>query len=359
MDLVRAKAEGVSLFTHKAGEGQPGFFDDAKFKAAMDRAHAANFPVVGAYYVNHPGDQTAQADHFIDLVSSAAPWWKDHPCFVWQIDAEKFNYMPRAPLLAEINAFGNRLVSRLGIPKAAVPVYAPKWLYGDGLRGLAFPNLWASAYVAGSGGFKSLYPGDAAFGWNAYSGITPTIWQYTSSATIAGQSPADANAVKVATVASLQSLFGGGGGGGGGSTDMSSFELIKVATSDAVFAFSPDGCWWGVPNMDYARALLESPLCAGSSTVSQARFDACKAMAAGVRLDPSEVVDPLKKILAALPKPPTATEITTIVTNALKAQPSITLTDEQVTALSTAVADAVVAKLPAPVSYTGDFTPKS
>jgi hypothetical protein len=208
MDLPRARKEGISLFTHKVAEGHL-FYKDPYFRAAMARAKIANFPVVGGYFVPHPGTQEDQADWFVGIVTNEAPWWKDHPCFIWQIDAEKFDYMARAPSVSEINVFGDRVMDRTGCAADSILVYAPNWLYGDGLSGLRYRNLWSSAYVNGIGSFKGLYPGDNGTGFQPYSGITPTVWQYTSSATIAGQGPCDANAIRVATEADMVALFKG------------------------------------------------------------------------------------------------------------------------------------------------------
>jgi hypothetical protein len=63
--------------------------------------------------------------------------------------------------------------------------------------------------VAGSGGFKGLYPGDSSSRWNAYSGQVPEILQYSSSATIGGQTTCDANAYR-GTLAELTALLAPG-----------------------------------------------------------------------------------------------------------------------------------------------------
>jgi len=57
-------------------------------------------------------------------------------------------------------------------------------------------------------GFKALYPGNSYAGWTAYSGQTPAICQYTSSATIAGLTTCDANAYR-GTLDQLLTLIGG------------------------------------------------------------------------------------------------------------------------------------------------------
>lgn len=210
MDLARAKREGIELFTHKSTEGST--FVDPFFDDAMSRAKSVGFAVLGGYHVLWPNNPASQADFWFNTVNRIAPWWNSHPCWVWQIDAELFQeFNPyRAPTVAEVNACGDRIVARSKCKPSQVAVYAPKWLYGDQLKGLKYRNLWASAYVNGSGSPQHLYPGDKAGIWNAYSGIAPTIGQFTSSATIAGQAPADANAIRVSSPAALQALFLGG-----------------------------------------------------------------------------------------------------------------------------------------------------
>jgi hypothetical protein len=210
MDLARAKREGIELFTHKSTEGST--FVDPYFDDAMNRARPVRFTVLGGYHVLWPNNPAAQADFWFNTVNRVAPWWGSHPCWVWQIDAELFQeFSPyRAPTVAEINACGDRIVTRAHCKPSQVTVYAPEWLYGGQLRGLKYRNLWASHYVNGQGSPQRLYPGDKGSIWNPYSGIAPTVGQFTSSATIAGQSPADANAIRVTGVKQLQALFLGG-----------------------------------------------------------------------------------------------------------------------------------------------------
>lgn len=214
MNLVKAKAEGISGFTHKAAEGIPGgngYYFDPWFPEAMRRAKAAAFPVIGAYYVNWPGDQISQADHFVALVQKYAPWWRD-VCFLFQLDAEKFSYMPRAPTMGENNQFCARVQARTGCPAhmKCIPNYAPAWLYGGGVATMNVPNWWQSAYGNNPfGQFNRVGPSNNDARWAPINGKTPAILQYASQTTIAGQRPADANAVRVNTVAELQALFGG------------------------------------------------------------------------------------------------------------------------------------------------------
>ncbi|HEY3718363.1 MAG TPA: GH25 family lysozyme [Jatrophihabitantaceae bacterium] len=252
LNLAAEHAAGIDLFTYKATEGTS--YVDEVLSSTMIEARPVGFPVLGTYHFLWPGNAAAQADFWLAAVEEFASWWRDHPCWIWQIDAETTSAGSH-PTVADINACGDRIVARTGCSPKRVAVYAPHWLYGGkprglrsdlpapaatggrgavldasyheptgtwrvpaaeaalaasgGLAGLRYQLLWASSYVGGSGDFKTLYPGDGASQWGAYDGITPTILQYTSSATIAGQHTCDANAIRVNSVADLQALFEG------------------------------------------------------------------------------------------------------------------------------------------------------
>lgn len=187
--------DGIDFYTHKIAEGRRGFYADDEYGASLNAARALGIPILGAYYVNHPGDQAGQVAWAIELADRLTPWWREHPAFIWQIDAEKFEHMDREPNLGEINAFGDGLV-RAGVPAARVLVYAPRWLYGDKLRGLRY-RLWASDYGSNPAvPYRQAYPGDTSSRWAPYSGQAPLILQYGSKTTIAGQTTCDANAYR-------------------------------------------------------------------------------------------------------------------------------------------------------------------
>jgi hypothetical protein len=186
-----ALAEGIKFVTHKAG----GDATDAELPAwwAGVKDLDPSLCLLGAYWVLYPGNPVGRADAFIARLDAACPGWRDRP-FLLQADCEEWNGNPATvPNRTEVGAFFDRLVSRM--PKLRPIVYAPKWVYGDRLTGLGFP-LWASSYVTGVGGFRGLYPGDGNSRWGPYSGQTPEILQYTSSATIGGQTTCDANAYR-------------------------------------------------------------------------------------------------------------------------------------------------------------------
>jgi hypothetical protein len=207
MDIARARKQGIVFLSHKISEGVS-FRAYGAGKVLADGA-AAKMAVLGGYHVLYGAVEASiesQVSWYLQCLDSEFPGWKTHPCFIHQIDAEKFKYMKRRPNLKEINQFGDMIVERTGCLPSQVVAYAPRWLYGDHLVGLKYA-LWASAYVSGVGTPQSIYPGDSDFRWDAYSGITPMLLQFSSSALIAGNHTCDANAVRVADEHALVKLF--------------------------------------------------------------------------------------------------------------------------------------------------------
>jgi hypothetical protein len=215
-DIGNAIEQGISFITHKIGgdrndpeAGQ--WWSDVK----GERSRA----LLGGYWVLYPGRSAARADEFIDQLDLTCPGWRSGP-FILQIDCEKWNGKESTvPSISEINAHCDRL--RVLAPKLMPIAYVPEWVYGSSVKGLRYP-IWASSYVNGTGSFKSLYPGDNSSRWGAYGGKTPAILQYTSSATIGGQTTCDANAYR-GTLAQLTQLLAPGW----------AKETIDVATLDA------------------------------------------------------------------------------------------------------------------------------
>lgn len=203
-DTRPAVGDGMRFLTHKVG----GDKDDAEYGTWWNfmKGYPSTQVLLGGYSVLYPERPTARADAFIARLDSQSPEWRDRP-YILQVDCEKWNNDPATmPPLADIEAFCDRLHAKM--PKLRPIVYAPKWAYGNTLTGLSYP-LWASSYVSGTGSAAALYPGDTSTRWAAYSGQTPAILQFSSSATIGGQTTCDANAYR-GTLAQLTALLAPG-----------------------------------------------------------------------------------------------------------------------------------------------------
>lgn len=206
--IGNAVSQGISFITHKAG----GDATDAELDDWWAGVRTLdNGILLGAYWVLRPdtsGSPADKADSFLARLDTACPGWRERDAFILQVDCEKWNGdQGTVPSKTYIKTFCDRLVAQTGADYLPI-VYGPNWVYGSGLSGLAYP-LWASSYVGGSGNFKTLYPGDTSSHWDSYSGQTPAILQYSSSATIGGQTTSDANAFR-GTIDQLKALVAPG-----------------------------------------------------------------------------------------------------------------------------------------------------
>lgn len=194
MDLGSAYAAGIRFFTHKATESTN--VKHTNFGEAMRRARDAGIPFLGAYHVvRSPRNAANEVDYFLNYVSQQFPEWRSHSGFFIQVDLEKWPY--DAVPAGEGEDFADIVEVRTG--KVAV-IYASKGQYGNELSGTSH-ELWNANYPLNhtAGEFRNLYAragGDSGPGWSAYSGRTPKIWQYTSSAVIGRQNTCDANAFR-------------------------------------------------------------------------------------------------------------------------------------------------------------------
>jgi hypothetical protein len=206
-----AVSQGIALMTHKATEGTS--YRDPYWAATYQQMKSSRLEAYGPYHVLYPASMasiTAQVTFLVGVLDATAPGWRTDPRFIVQIDAERFSYMASAPSVSECNQFRAGMAAARGGGDCVG--YLPRWLYGDAAGAYLGP-LWSSAYVDGTGGPASIYPGDSGVGWTPYGSKAPLIWQFTSSATIAGQGPSDANAIRIGTGQLLAVLTGGIGVG--------------------------------------------------------------------------------------------------------------------------------------------------
>lgn len=194
---ARVVSEGFSFMTHKAG----GDKDDAELGAWWSALKPYRDKVLlGAYWVLYPGNPTARAQAFLARLDSQCPGWRDGP-FILQLDCEIWNGdTSTKPGLSDVRAACKYLIQRAA--KLRPIVYASLGQYGNSLTGLASLGvpLWNARYPTSIADKASIVyghvGGDFGSGWNAYSGQTPAIWQFSSSATAVGQSTCDVNAFR-------------------------------------------------------------------------------------------------------------------------------------------------------------------
>jgi hypothetical protein len=169
MDIAAVKREGFEFLFAKVSEGLS--YKDPYWARNRDEARRHGLLLAGYHYVR-PGSADAQADLFVShLGDKAIPAMLDFEEGSGNID--QFWAVLRA-----IEARGAKV--RLS--------YIPKWYWERiGKPDLsAVPGLFSSNYVNGSDYASRLYPGNSGAGWNPYGGATPLIWQFTSSAKVAG-----------------------------------------------------------------------------------------------------------------------------------------------------------------------------
>lgn len=229
---ARVVSEGFRFATHKAG----GDKDDAELVAWWRAVKPYRGKLLlGAYWVLYPGNPAGRADAFLARLDSQCAGWRDGP-FILQLDCEVWNGdLSTKPGKADIKAACDRLKAKC--PKLTPIVYASAGQYGNSLSDLGYP-LWNARYPTSKGGPASLLysqiGGDSGSGWASYSGQTPAIWQFSSSATIAGQATCDANAYR-GTLAELTSLLAPGWEQGMELTDKVGSEAYPGRTVEDFF----------------------------------------------------------------------------------------------------------------------------
>lgn len=185
-------AQGFSGMCHKVSEGN--YYEDPFWPAVLKACQEAKIPVLGYHYVttNDPGSQAQ---------TYRAAGGLDWAMFDWEANGGDF-----ANYLAVDDAF-----TAAGVTPGVG--YCPQWYYNEVGGGdlSQVPALVSSAYPGGAGYASTIYyngGGDTGEGWQPYGGATPTCWQFTDRALIAGIT-VDCNAFK-GTTDQLAQLFSGG-----------------------------------------------------------------------------------------------------------------------------------------------------
>ncbi|MGW0890826.1 glycoside hydrolase family 25 protein [Saccharopolyspora sp. NPDC002578] len=182
-DLGRTRAEGFEYAFLKATEGSS--FVDSRFGANLGNARAAGLLVAAYHYQRGDSSAAAQAGHIINTVPADVP-------VILDVEANGGGPDLSRDIIGRLLAAGYR----------SPLLYLPRWYWeqigSPSLAGL--PPLWYSRYASNEGGYASeIYERYRDFydaQWGGYGGLGVAILQFTSSATVAGHAPVDANAFR-------------------------------------------------------------------------------------------------------------------------------------------------------------------
>jgi hypothetical protein len=186
-------AQGFAGMCHKVSEGN--YYEDPYWPVVLQTCQKIEFPCLGFHYVTTD-----------DPASQIQTWWAAGGGGNCMFDFE-----------ANSGTFANYQAVAAAFTTAGVTPnvgYIPQWYWesvgGGDLSGV--PHLVSSAYPDGAGDASTVYANsgaDTGDGWVSYGNATPTCWQFTDSASIAGVSPVDCNAFK-GTPDELATIFDGG-----------------------------------------------------------------------------------------------------------------------------------------------------
>lgn len=169
--LQQVVPDGFSGICHKVSEGN--YYEDPYWPPIRQWCAENNLPLMGYHYVTTD-----------DPASQAQTWLANHGGPSATLDWEN-NSGDLTNLIAVVDAFNTAGITiQLG--------YYPQWYWnqqGGGDLSDLTNNLVSSGYPHGTGYAWTIYTnsgGDAGQGWAPYGNTTPTAWQYTDRADVAG-----------------------------------------------------------------------------------------------------------------------------------------------------------------------------
>lgn len=192
-DMARLKADGFGFVIIKGTEGSA--WKSRYFASNLRKAQAAGLGVAAYHYQRSNASAQAQVDNIISMVP------KD------------VGVVPDVEANGGSVELTRAIVAGLVQRDFHVPLsYIPKWYWqqigSPSLAGLG--PLWQSHYPDNNGGFASAaYARVPASYWMGFGGQEIKVLQFSSTATIAGRRPIDADAFE-GTAGQLAALFAGG-----------------------------------------------------------------------------------------------------------------------------------------------------
>jgi GH25 family lysozyme M1 (1,4-beta-N-acetylmuramidase) len=203
LNFPALRREGVQFAFIKATEGDS--FRDPNFTTNLNGASASGMLVAAYHYVRSNATAAAQVANVVRTVPKNVPVIPD-------VEANSGDIKLLRDFVAQLEKAGYR-----------VPLtYLPRWYWqqigSPSLVGL--PSLWSSRYPDNiQGSLTDEYAKVPAIYWNGYGNLGVTVLQFTSSASIAGKVPLDANAY-LGTINDLAAVLNGA------DSDMEASDLV-------------------------------------------------------------------------------------------------------------------------------------
>jgi GH25 family lysozyme M1 (1,4-beta-N-acetylmuramidase) len=157
---------GALVVMVKATEGTGYLNPD--YQNAKGRALASG-SYFNAYHFLHQGNGTAQAQHAYNVVGSGVPL---------MLDFEPYPEIGSYPTLADAEQFIDEY-RRLG--GRCHFVYLPEWYWLDNLSSPSLSGMTDRRMLLWSSVYGPYTDASTGAGWLSYGGMSPTVWQYTSS----------------------------------------------------------------------------------------------------------------------------------------------------------------------------------
>lgn len=176
INLGAAAKQGYDFFAAKVTEGQG--YVDATYAGNLAEAKSAGALFAAYHFLHSDSSAASQADNIAKhIIDTSVPV---------MIDCEPSG--SSKPTLAQANALRSELAKRS--IRATILYFPNFWWTQEGRPSLKGWAVWQARYPSSKTGFGStLYlnaGGDKGSGWAAEGGVTPTIWQFASSAQVSG-----------------------------------------------------------------------------------------------------------------------------------------------------------------------------
>jgi hypothetical protein len=172
ISFSQVKSEGFSFTVIKATEGDN--YVNPYYAAQTQASLDAGLYTMSYHFV-HSADENGQVAEVENNVRKDLPLWLDS-----EVDGSG-EYAVSVDLVGHLRANGWNVAG----------TYLPRWFWSQ----IGSPDLtplgllWSSGYPGGSGAASTIYNsigGDGASGWGAYGNVTPTLYQFTNQAHVAG-----------------------------------------------------------------------------------------------------------------------------------------------------------------------------